>query len=97
MQILAARRNMPVPELFGPLMEKLTQTVRDDIAECAAASFGTLSLPAAQKILMFESAADLKSFASSKVGEFIYVCKSLPLTPCKLVFSSLVEGNMGHL
>lgn len=58
---------MPSPELFGPFVERLTQTVRDDIADCAAASFVTLSLQAAQKLFMFDSPAELKAFARSKV------------------------------
>lgn len=66
-QILAARNVMPSPEFFGPLVERLTLTVRDDIAECAAASFSALSLAAAQKLFMFDNATDFLTFARSKV------------------------------
>lgn len=60
-QILAARSAQP-SEYFTPFMGRLSDTVREQIADCAAASYGSLSIPAAQKLMMFDSTAELGAY-----------------------------------
>jgi hypothetical protein len=64
-QILAARASVP-SEYYTHFMDSLTHTVRDDIAECASASYASLSLAAAQKMFKFESAAELTDYVAKK-------------------------------
>lgn len=93
---------MPAPELFAPFVERLARTVRDDIADCAAASFGALSLDAAQKLLMFDSQADLLAFARDKVGcgsthPTIYIFYVVSIDTLFLTFAALMEhAAWGH-
>ncbi len=60
-QILAARGQVP-SEHYAPFMARLAGTVREQIADCAAAAYKSLSVAAAQKMMMFESAGELASY-----------------------------------
>jgi hypothetical protein len=84
-QILAARASVP-SEYYAPFMDSLTHTVRDDIAECASASYVTMSLPAAQKMFKFDSASELADYVAKKqVGS----------TGCMLVARGAGARSMG--
>ncbi|RYG57275.1 hypothetical protein EON66_00770 [archaeon] len=60
-QILTASRSLP-HALYASFVSELVHTARDDIADCAAASYPSLSLAAAQKMMLFDSQAELVSY-----------------------------------
>ncbi len=64
-QILAARSDTP-SEHYRGFMEQLTHTVRDDIADCAAASYVSLTAASAQKMFKFESQQELAEYLRDK-------------------------------
>ena len=64
-QVLRAQAHMPSP-YFAFFMSRLLDTVRDTVAECAEAAYASLSLEAAQDLLMFDNAQDLKAFVAAK-------------------------------
>lgn len=64
-KVLSARGELPSP-LFAPYMDKLAGTVRDDIADCAAAAYPSLSLAEAQRMLALASPADVAAYASGR-------------------------------
>lgn len=61
MQILSASQRLP-SEYYGPFVARLATTAREDIADCAATAYKTLSLAAAQKLFMFDSREALLAF-----------------------------------
>lgn len=63
-KILSAAAASPSPT-FAPFLERLAHTVREDIADCAAASYATLSVAAAQRMLMLPSADATRDFLRS--------------------------------
>ena len=64
--MLAARASAP-SELYAPFLTKLEHTVRDDIADCAAASYRSLSVPAAARMLRLEGgAAALEAYSAQR-------------------------------
>lgn len=69
-KVLSARKGMPSP-FYGFFMDKLTQTVRDDIADCAAASYSSLPIAAAQRLLMLDSAADTLAWVRSSKPDWV--------------------------
>lgn len=64
-QILAARAAAP-SEFYGAFMQRLTAAVRDDIADCAAASYPSLGVDAAQRMFKFDSPAELAEYMRAK-------------------------------
>lgn len=46
-------------------MARLSNTVREQIADCASASYKSLTVTAAQKMMMFDSAAELGGYLQS--------------------------------
>lgn len=71
-QILAASQELPSP-YYAPFVEKLADTAREDIADCAAASYRTLSLAAAQKLFMLRSREELLRFLRERRPTFAVV------------------------
>ncbi len=55
-QVLAAASSPPLPQ-YAFFLRSLLTTVRLNIGDCAGASYHTLTLASATKILMFESEA----------------------------------------
>lgn len=60
-KVLEARTNVPNP-YFPFFLSQLLQTVRENIADCAEVAYQCLSLADAQKMLIFNSAAELSSY-----------------------------------
>ncbi len=56
---------MPSPH-YGGFMRKLAGTVRDDIAQCAAAAYKDLTVPAACKLLLLPTPAALAAYIVEK-------------------------------
>jgi hypothetical protein len=53
--------------LFAPFLSRLETTVRDDIADCAAAAYGSLTVPHALTLLRLSGGeAALASYISSR-------------------------------
>jgi 26S proteasome regulatory subunit N12 len=68
-QVLAAKSAMPLPA-FAFFMASIVETVRASIAECAGVAYETLSLGAAQELLMLDSRADLAAFLAQHRPEW---------------------------
>ena len=65
-QILEAGSSQP-SALYGPFLEKLALTVRDDIADCCAASYASLTISEALKMLKLQGGSPaLAAYASSR-------------------------------
>mmetsp|Transcript_19935 Transcript_19935/g.56346 ORF Transcript_19935/g.56346 Transcript_19935/m.56346 type:complete len:265 (-) Transcript_19935:110-904(-) len=60
-RVLARRDAVPSP-YYAHFMDQFVHTVRAEIAECSAASYPSLSLEAAQKMLMFGSRQALEDY-----------------------------------
>ena len=75
-QILAASQELPSP-YYASFVEKLADTAREDIADCAAASYRTLSLVAAQKLFMLRSRDELLRFLCERRPNFVLAGDSL--------------------
>jgi 26S proteasome regulatory subunit N12 len=60
-QVLVAAARPPVPH-YSFFLTSLLETVRINIGECVAASYSTLTLEAATKILMFEETQETLEF-----------------------------------
>lgn len=56
---------VPSPH-YRPYLARLSGTVRDSIAACAAASYTALPLAAAQKMMRFDSPAQLSAYGAEK-------------------------------
>lgn len=69
--VLAARTSMPAPEHYAPLMARLTDTVRETIADCAAAAYDSLGAAALREMLMLQSDADLDAFVAAYHPEWM--------------------------
>jgi len=65
-KILQASTQALPSALFAPLMAKLVGTVRDDIAGCAASAYASLTVAAAQKMLMLDSPAAVRAYAEQR-------------------------------
>ena len=52
--------------MYLPFINKLTDTVRDEIADCSASSYDTLSLDAAQRMMVFGSRDELLAYVQEK-------------------------------
>lgn len=66
-KVLAARSSLP-PQLalFGPLLDRLSDTVRDNIAQCATAAYPSLKVADAVSLLRLGSASELEAYCRSK-------------------------------
>ena len=69
-KVLAARDAQPSAH-FAPFMLRLADTVREQIADCAAASYATLSLDAAQRMMKFDSAPELAAYLRDHRPEWV--------------------------
>ncbi len=69
-QVLAAKSAMP-SAVFSFFMDSIVETVRAAIAECAGVAYASLSLDAAQELLMLESRADLLGFIQTSHPEWV--------------------------
>jgi hypothetical protein len=68
-QVMAAAAQPPV-EHYSFFLTSLLKTVRVNIGECAAASYNTLSLEAATKILMFSSGQETINFVQENYPDW---------------------------
>ena len=75
-QILSASQSLP-SEFYAPFVNKLADTAREDIADCAAASYRSLSLAAAQKLFMLASREELMRFLRERRPAFAVVGDAL--------------------
>ena len=62
-QVLNARKKFPDP-LFSEYLGPLEDAVRDEISQCAAASYPSLSLDAAQKLFNFSTREELLEYCA---------------------------------
>eukprot|EP00003_Mantamonas_plastica_P003670 TRINITY_DN1288_c0_g1_i4.p2 TRINITY_DN1288_c0_g1~~TRINITY_DN1288_c0_g1_i4.p2 ORF type:complete len:113 (+),score=53.70 TRINITY_DN1288_c0_g1_i4:183-521(+) len=60
-KILNASHDVPMEE-YNVFLDILVDTVREEVAECAANAYKTLSSKAAKKMLMFETDDDLAEY-----------------------------------
>lgn len=69
-KVLEARTNVPNP-YFPFFLAQLLQTVRENIAECAEVAYQCLALADAQKMLIFDSAAELNAYIQEVKPEWV--------------------------
>ncbi|CAH0477626.1 unnamed protein product [Peronospora belbahrii] len=69
-KVLEARTNVPNP-YFPFYLSQLLQTVRENIADCAEVAYQCLTLADAQKMLIFDSAAELGVYIQEEKPEWI--------------------------
>lgn len=60
----------PPSHLYSFFLKSLLETVRVSIAECAEASYATLSLASAKEILMFDSETEAREFLTEKCSHW---------------------------
>merc|ERR1719215_1787900 len=68
-RILSKCKDVPTPYYAG-FMSKLRGTVRDEIADCSASSYDTLTLDAAQKMMVFSTRTELLSYIETNQPEW---------------------------
>ena len=68
-KVLEARTHVPNP-YFPFLLSQLLQTVRENIADCAEVAYQCLRLADAQKMLIFDSAAELGAYIQEEKTEW---------------------------
>lgn len=66
--VLAARESMP-SECFQPFLDKLTSTVREEIASCSERAYSSLKMDAAQSLLLIATAEEARTFAAERQWE----------------------------
>uniref|UniRef100_K3X1Q6 PCI domain-containing protein n=1 Tax=Globisporangium ultimum (strain ATCC 200006 / CBS 805.95 / DAOM BR144) TaxID=431595 RepID=K3X1Q6_GLOUD len=69
-KVLEARANVPNP-FFKFFLSQLLQTVRENIADCAEIAYQCLELSDAQKMLIFDSAAELNAYIQERKPEWV--------------------------
>lgn len=68
-KVLEARANVPNP-FFPFFLSKLVLTVRANIADCAEIAYQCLELADAQKMLLFDSPAELSAYIQEHKTEW---------------------------
>lgn len=71
-KVLTATRELPDAE-FGVFVDSLTDAVRGEIAACSAASYKTLPLKSAQRMMLFDDEADLRAYISDEQPKWTVV------------------------
>ncbi|KAF1780485.1 HAD-like domain [Phytophthora cactorum] len=69
-KVLESRTNVPNP-YFPFFLSQLLQTVRENIADCAEVAYQCLTLADAQKMLIFDSAAELSTYIQEEKTEWV--------------------------
>uniref|UniRef100_M4BBF3 PCI domain-containing protein n=1 Tax=Hyaloperonospora arabidopsidis (strain Emoy2) TaxID=559515 RepID=M4BBF3_HYAAE len=69
-KVLEARTHVPNP-YFAFFLSQLLQTVRENIADCAEVAYQCLTLADAQKMLIFDSAAELGAYIQDEKTEWV--------------------------
>ena len=64
-KVLAARPSMASP-YYLPLLDRLSNTVRDEIASCSEAAYASLPVGDAVKMLRLEHEGELKQYAAAR-------------------------------
>lgn len=64
-KILSTSSETPSP-LYAPFLTRLVDTVRDEIADCSASSYDTLGVEAAQRMMLFKTPEELRSYIEEK-------------------------------
>lgn len=100
-QVMAASAQPPV-EYYSFFLTSLLMTVRINIGECAAASYSTLTLAAATKILMFHSDNETIDFVSenypdwSLVGGVYDLCATKTVRSEEIPSLRLIAQNLAY-
>jgi len=64
-KVYRARADVPAP-YYSFFMDKLVNTLRDEIADCCEKAYNDLSLNDAKRFLLFDSVEDIQRFASTQ-------------------------------
>ncbi|KAL3137779.1 hypothetical protein ABBQ38_005039 [Trebouxia sp. C0009 RCD-2024] len=64
-KVLSAKSNVP-DQSYLYFMDKLISTVRDEIASCSERAYKQLSVPEAQKLMLFTSSREAAEFAEQR-------------------------------
>jgi len=91
-QVLSAASNPPVAS-YSFFLTSLLETVRTNIAECAAASYSTLTATAAAKILMFTSESEALVFIKEQYPDWAIEGNLIDLRSTKSAKSEEISSH----
>eukprot|EP00605_Chrysophyceae_sp_TOSAG23-4_P002619 GSChrysophyteH1.ASY1.ANO1.2891.1 assembled CDS len=100
-QVMAAAAKPPVP-YYTFFLKSLLETVRTNIAECAAASYSTLSMQGAAEIFMFNRLEDTRVFITEQYPEWVVEGDQIDLRAIKQAKSEeiasqrIIEQTLGY-
>jgi len=89
--VLAAAANPPVPQ-FSFFLNSLLETVRLNIGECVAASYTSMKISSATKILMFSNDGDTKQFIQDNYADWKIEGETIVLGGNKVVKSEEIQS-----
>lgn len=79
-KVLEAKAAIPLPA-YAFFMAAIVATVRAAVAECAAVAYGSLSLAAAQQLLLLDSRADLLAFIANDHADWVVEGETITFAP----------------
>ncbi len=91
-QVLSAAAHPPVP-YYSFFLNSLLETVRVNIAECAASSYSTLSVHGATQILMFDNDQNTLDFIASQYPEWVINGQEINLRATKQAKSEEIASH----
>ena len=100
-QVMAAAAQPPV-SYFAFFLKSLLETVRSNVAECAAASYSTLSVQGATEILMFNSDKDTIAFITESYPDWVISGSQIDLRATKqakieeIASHRIIEQTLGY-
>ncbi len=91
-QVMAAASKPPLAS-FSFFLNSLLETVRTNVAECAAASYSTLSIQGATEILMFNNDKDTVQFIKNQYPDWVIAGNSIDLRAIKQAKSEEIASH----
>ena len=100
-QVMAAAAKPPVA-YYSFFLNSLLKTVRTNIAECAAASYSTLSIQGATQILMFNNDKDTTTFIQEEYPDWVVTGNDIDLRATKhakseeIASQRIIQQTLGY-
>jgi 26S proteasome regulatory subunit N12 len=91
-QVMSAAAHPPVP-FYSFFLKSLLETVRVNIAECAAASYSKFSLQGATEILMFANDKDTLAFITAQYPDWAVNASEIDLRAAKKARSEELSAH----
>jgi 26S proteasome regulatory subunit N12 len=64
-KVFSLRNQNPLPEYFGPFLDRILETIRTEIAKSSERAYAEISLNEALGIFQFKSVEELRAFVNS--------------------------------